>query len=136
MSGEQRGKNEGSNAESNTNINSNIKTFPIKIKILLAYLQKKYIFCIFLQIGKCMCEKVPFSRACTSFYGSLRIIKANPCQKNYTVIVTEVYPHFCRLIPKITAIFEVQLHKLHYLFLLSNFCKIYGLPRFLLIHSL
>ena len=36
MRGEQRGKNEGSNAESNTII----KTFPIKIKILLAYLEK------------------------------------------------------------------------------------------------
>ncbi len=36
MHKKQRGKNE----ESNTNINSNIKTFPIKIKILLAYLEK------------------------------------------------------------------------------------------------
>ena len=36
MHKKQRGKNE----ESNTNINSNIKTFPIKIKILLAYLKK------------------------------------------------------------------------------------------------
>ena len=98
--------------------------------------KKVYFFVFFLQIGKCMCEKVPFSRACSSFYGSLRIIKANPCQKNPTIIAKEDCPHFCRLIPKITAIFEVQLHKLHYLFLLSNFCKIYGLPRFLLIHSL
>ena len=39
MHKKQRGKNE----ESDTNINSNIKTFPIKIKILLAY-HKKLLF--------------------------------------------------------------------------------------------
>ena len=36
----ERRKQRGKNEESNTNINSNIKTFPIKIKILLAYLEK------------------------------------------------------------------------------------------------
>ena len=40
MHKKQRGKNEGSNAESNTNINTNIIHSPIKIKILLAYLEK------------------------------------------------------------------------------------------------
>ena len=47
MRGEQRGKNEGSNAESNTII----KTFPIKIKILLAYLEKLLYLC------KSFCKK-------------------------------------------------------------------------------
>ena len=46
-------KQRGKNAESNTNINSNIKTFPIKIKILLAYLEKILYLCgIFFAVKK------------------------------------------------------------------------------------
>ncbi len=53
MHKKQRGKNEESNAESNKNINSNIKTFPIKIKILLAYLEKILYLCgIFFAVKK------------------------------------------------------------------------------------
>ena len=40
MHKKQRGKKDESNAESNTNINTNIIHSPIKIKILLAYLEK------------------------------------------------------------------------------------------------